>query len=165
VSEIEVKLQEVSDENVVPYGTLIDASGKTPSFNSDVFSYWDALNEVDSSGRVSFGMVESYPGPIVAVNLERHSLTSETLVPIDADIVLIVGKKTDGDVADLASVSALRIPQGKAVTLHAGTWHYVPLVRERTGRTMIVFRSGTPNDDLLVDDFKETRDQIIRVVE
>lgn len=165
MSEIEVKLQEVDAENLRPYGSLIDPTGKKADFASEVFSYWDALGAVDAAGRISFGMVESYPGPMVAVNLERHSLTAETLVPVDTDIVLVVGAPTSDDKADLSSVGAFRVPKGKAVTLRPGTWHYVPLVRGQVGKTMIVFRAGTPNDDLLVDDFQKDSGRTIRIVE
>lgn len=164
MSEIQVKVQEVTEENIRPYGTLIDTNGKKADFVSEAFSYWDALEVVETAERISFGIVESYPGPMAAVNLERHSMTSETLIPLDVDIVLVVGVPTNGGRADTTSVDAFRIPRGKAVTLGVGTWHYVPLVRDRPGKTMVVFRAGTPSDDLLVDDFEETRGEVIRVL-
>lgn len=164
MSDIEVKVTEATDETISPYGRLIDITGKKPTFDSEVFRYWDAVGEVDCAGKVSFGVVESYPGVMEAVNLERHAMTSETLIPTETDIVLVVGAATDDEQADLSKVAAFRIPVGKAVTLRPGTWHYVPLVEEGAGKTIVVFRAGTPDSDLLVDEFKETRGQTIRVV-
>ena len=94
MSEIRVEVQEVTEENLGPYGTLIDTNGRKANFVSEVFSYWDALEVVEVAGGVSFGIVESYPGPMTAVNLERHTKTGETLIPLDVDIVLVVGVPT-----------------------------------------------------------------------
>ncbi|HUX22759.1 MAG TPA: ureidoglycolate lyase [Spirochaetia bacterium] len=162
MNEIEVATQEISKKNIRAFGSLIEIEGKSANFASGVFSYWDALDVVETSGQVSFGMVESYPGPLVAVNLERHTRTAETLIPMDGDITLILGKATSGTTADLESVAAFRVPLGKAVTLKPGTWHYVPLSGDKVVKTMVVFRAGTPDDDLLVDDFEQTRHLIIR---
>lgn len=163
MNEIEVQLNEISQENIADYGTLIDSEGRQADFSSKVFSYWDRLDAVAVEGRMSFGVLESYPGPLVAVNMERHTRTTETIIPLDGEIILVLCPPTEEARADLDSVAAFRIPAGKAVTLKAGTWHYVPLVADRTVKTMIVFRAGTPNEDLFVDEIEQERHQVVRV--
>lgn len=164
MGDFEVKLQTISGDNFAAYGSLIETNGRAASFSSEVFSYWDALNAVAFDGSVSFGILESYPGPSVAVNLERHVRTSETLVPLDGEVVLVVGQPTSGETADLRTVAAFRISQGRAATLNPGVWHYVPLAVDKTSRTMVVFRLGTPEEDLLVDEIEATRGKTIRVI-
>lgn len=163
MNEIEVSLNEISRENIADYGTLIDTGDRPADFSSEVFSYWDGLDAITAEGRVSFGILESYPGPLVAVNMERHTRTTETIIPLDGDIILVLCRPTDEARADLDSAAAFRIPAGKAVTLKTGTWHYVPLVADRPVKAMIVFRAGTPNDDLFVDEIEREGRRVIRV--
>lgn len=163
MNDLFIPLKDVGHENIAPYGALIDTEVRRPDASSAIFDYWDRLGEVDAAGRVSFGVVRSHPGPLVVVNLERHAKTSETLIPMDGEIVLVVAAVTTSDSADLGSLSAFRVPQGYAVTLRPGTWHYVPLNERQEVKTMVVFRSGTSHDDLLVDDFLHERDTRVTV--
>lgn len=163
MNEIEAPLNEISSENITDYGTLIDTAERRANFSSKVFSYWDRLDAVATEGQISFGILESYPGPLVAVNMERHTRTTETIIPLDGEIILVLCPPSDEARADLDSVAAFRIPAGKAVTLKPGTWHYVPMVAERTVKTMIVFRAGTPDEDLFVDEIEQERHRTVRV--
>ena len=163
MEEVAVFVKDVTLENFAAYGNLIDSANKTADAASAVFDYWDGLGEVKAEGKVSFGMVRSHPGPLVATNLERHLKTSETLIPMTGEITLVVAAATESAAADLSSAAAFKVPQGKAVTLKPGTWHYVPMHADKEVKTMVVFRAGTPGDDLLVDDFSKNRGVVVRV--
>jgi ureidoglycolate lyase len=163
MTEMRIAIEEANQEKVKPYGNLIDTEKAVPNAHGAVFDYWDGLGEMEIEGKISFGMVQSHPGPLVATNLERHLKTSEGLIPITGDIVLVVGAATSNGHADLSTVKAFRIPQGKAILLHPGTWHYVPLNQAQEVKTMVVFRFGTAQNDLHVDDFSKERNVTIQI--
>lgn len=145
-----ISAEPVSSTNITPYGELFNTDTAQPAFDSDIFSFWNdaSVGDVDAAP-VSFGMVVTKPGAPRVPALERHLRTTETLVPIDADITLVLGVPTEGPLPDPTTVRALRVPRGAGVTLHKGTWHYVPLIAEnKPARTLVVFRQGTPADDL-----------------
>jgi len=146
-----LSVQNATADNLADYGEFIDLAGKEPAFDSEVFSFWNDLAVGDTGPAVSFGMVNTKPGEMVASMLERHVQTTETLVALDADIVLVLSKPTLGSRPDLGSAAAFRVPQGSGVTLKRGTWHFVPLIPDnRAARTLVVFRQGTPAEDLEV---------------
>lgn len=153
-----------SDSALAPYGEFMTPLGKDPAFDSEVFSFWNDISVGEVNGAVSFGMVETKPGDPVAPMLERHLQTTESLVALDSDIILVLAEPTEGDVPNLENVAAFRVPRGFGVTLKAGTWHYVPLITgDIPARTLVVFRQGTPAEDLEVYDLKAKQDVTIRV--
>lgn len=162
-NEVIVFVKDVTQENFAIYGNLIDSANKTSDVASEVFDYWDGLGEVDTEGKVAFGMVSSHPGPLIVTNLERHLKTSETLIPMTGEIVLVVAAATESVTANLSSIAAFRVSQGKAVTLKRGTWHYVPINADQEVKTMVVFRAGTADDDLFVDDFNKNHGVVVKV--
>lgn len=151
-----VRAQTVTGEGIRPYGELIENAGREPAFDSEVFSFWNDISVGDVGGPVSFGMVNTKPGEMVAPMLERHLRTTESLVALDADIVLVLGEPTDGESPNLEKVAAFRVPKGSGVTLKKGTWHYIPLVPDKVpARTLVVFRQGTPAEDLEIYQLQE----------
>ncbi len=163
-----VRAQLATAENIARYGTLIAPDGVAPAFDSPVFSFWNDLSTGEMEGTVSFGMVLTKPGGLTAPMLERHLETTETIVPMEEEIVLLLAEPcrnpAEGDWPDLDTLAALRFPPGSAVTLKKGTWHYVPLVPSgKPARTLIVFRQGTPGEDLEVRPLQEEKDITIEV--
>lgn len=159
-----IQAQQATEQNVLAYGELINPVGKDPAFDSEVFSFWNDLSVGDVGGPVSFGMVVTKPGDPVAPMLERHVQTTETLVALDADIVLVLAEPTEGSAPDLENAAAFRVPQGCGITLKRGTWHYVPLLTSnKEARTLVVFRQGTPAEDLEVYELEPNQDVTIHV--
>lgn len=170
MSEQILTVHDATAEALQPYGTLIDPEGVEPAFDSPVFSFWNDLSLGEMDRTVTFGMVQTKPGEMVAPMLERHLKTTETLVPMEEEIILVLAEPhdspSDGDWPVLETAAAFRVKPGTAVTLKKGTWHYVPLVPGRKqARTLIVFRQGTPSEDLEVRELQEKKGVTIRVAE
>ena len=153
----ELKVQQASPEALRGIGELLDPTGATPAADSEVFSFWNDLSVGAFNGPVSFGMVNTKTADLTVPALERHTETTETLVPLDSDIVLVLGPPTNGpDLPNQAEMVAIRVPQGQGVTLNKGAWHFIPL--SATGqpcRTLIAFRQGTPTNDLEVKELEK----------
>lgn len=166
MTEKRVTIEKATDAAIAPYGDLVEIAGVSPDFDSDVFSFWNDVSVGSFDGGVSFGMVNTKPGDMVAPMLERHVKTTETLIALDAEIVLVLGEPTGGDVPNLENVKAFSVAQGSGVTLERGTWHYVPLVpSEVEARTLVVFRQGTPGDDLQIHQLAEVDGVTVRAVQ
>jgi ureidoglycolate lyase len=150
--------------NVAAYGELIAIEGVEAMADLDAFAFWNDLSLGDFEGTVTFGMVHTKPGEMKVPLLERHVRTSETLIPLDEDIVLALAEPTAGDLPDLANAAAFLIPRGQAITLKPGTWHYIPMVPSgAAARTMVVFRKGTPSEDLEVKELEPELGTTIQV--
>ncbi len=170
MAEKTVKIQKATADALHSYGDFISSTGGEPAFDSEVFSFWNDLALGEFDGTESFGMVLTKTGEMTAPMLERHLQTTETLVPLQEEIVLVLAKPSadprEDDWPDLDTLAAFRIPTGTAVTLKKGTWHYIPLVPGKSpARTLVVFRQGTPAEDLEVRQLQEEKDTVIRVVD
>jgi len=158
-----LKLQEITPENIAGYGTLIDAGIAEPLADTPLFKYWNDLSVASLDGGVCFGVVETRPSSLACTAFERHVKTSETLIPMNGDVVLVMGKPTPGDYPDPKTVAAFRLPQGKAVTLDPGTWHFAPLAAGKPVKSMVVFKQGTPDNDLLVREMDQDKNITFQV--
>ena len=145
-----ITAEEMTADSIAPYGELFNNHDVEPAFDSQVFCFWNDVSVGDvGNAPVSFVMVQTKPGPLHVPALERHVHTTETLVPLDSDVFLVLGTPTAGPTPDADTVKAFRLPRGMGVTLKKGTWHNVPLIRETNpAHTLVVFRQGTPTDDL-----------------
>jgi ureidoglycolate hydrolase len=147
MTRAELRITMATTDNVGPYGGLVDSTSRSADFVSDAFSYWDAL-AVEAAGRgLSVGMVEARPSDLVGREFERHLETAELLVPLDGDVVLVLGAPTGGPLPDPARFAAIRLPRGQAVLLHPGTWHYAPLSESGVVHVLVAFASGTSDSD------------------
>ncbi|MFW5695093.1 MAG: ureidoglycolate lyase [Alkalispirochaeta sp.] len=159
--EKKLSIEEATASSLEKYGELLTNADTAPAADNDVFAFWNDVSVGDFEGAASFGMVHTKPGDLRVPMLERHVRTTETLVPLDEDIVLVLAEPSSGELPDLETARAFKIPRGAGITLKRGTWHYVPLVPSKIdARTLVVFRQGTPAEDLevrqLADEFGTT---------
>jgi ureidoglycolate lyase len=152
-------------QSVAPYGELIDIEGVEATADMDAFAFWNDLSLGEFQGTVTFGMVKTKPGKMTVPLLERHVQTSETLIPLDEDIVLALAEPTGDVLPDLGTAAAFLIPRGQAITLKQGTWHYIPMVPSgAAARTLVVFRKDTPSEDLEVKELAPELGTTLRVM-
>lgn len=123
-----------------------------PAFEGSEFNFWNKLAILDHNS-VSVGIVQCFPqGEMVSTTFEQHARTTETLIPADGDVVLVLAEpdKKDTKQIDLDTVKAFRLKAGDAVVLHRNTWHFAPLVKERPVKTWVIFEEDTPDNDLFM---------------
>jgi len=109
--------------------------------------------------------VRSYPrSRHLCPSLERHGDTSETLIPVNGDIVVVcaLSKKDEACRVDRDTVKALWVRRGEALILHPGVWHYAPMVRDVSVDTFVLFRKNTLRDDLIKEEIEEKLDMEVR---
>ena len=65
--------------------------------------------------------------------LEFHAATGEGILPLGADIVLLLAKACASDPPAKKDVLAFGVPGDSVVCLPKGTWHWAPAVKEGDG--------------------------------
>lgn len=90
--------------------------------------------------------------------LERHSRTSELLIPADGDIIVAVSPPT----AQLAGCqAAIRVRLGQALMLNPGVWHSVAFPFAETATYWWLHRRGTGATDVAFADLPEPEGLIL----
>lgn len=161
-----LRIEDATGSSVAAYGEFLTNAGKEPAADNETFAFWNDVSVGNFDGAASFGMVHTKPGEMLVPMLERHVRTTETLVPLDEDIVLVLAEPTTGDLPDLETARAFKVPRGAGITLKQGTWHYIPMVPAKVdARTLVVFRQGTPAEDLEVKQLADELSTTIRVAQ
>ena len=157
-------IKEITAENVAPYGTLVTRSAAEPAFSSDEFDFWNELAVDETFGALSVGMVEARAQELTASTFERHAGTSELLAPLDGDVIIVLGEPTSGG-PDVEKFEAFRLRAGSAILLGIGTWHFAPMTRDGTVAVLVVFRKGTPDNDMEIHRIDEELGAEFHIIE
>jgi ureidoglycolate hydrolase len=150
----ELELNRVTKENFSDFGIYLEEPEGTPDYSDSLFDWWNACAEAETGGDISFGFVLAKPcqEPVQEI-FEQHRGTPEVLIPLDRDIIIIVGKpKAFEGIPEKENFRAFTIPKGTAVILSKGVWHYAPAVVSDPARIMVIFKKGTSEKDKLVKD-------------
>ncbi len=151
-----IKAEELTDQSFAPYGTILNADRVTPKIKEEIFTFWDGLAELDIKGKTTVALLEVYPREPKFSKLERHARTEEVFFALDRDVIALVGGPTpSADLPDLRTVKAFRLEAGKGVFLREGVWHWIPHPLGGKARLIVIFRKGTPEEDLDIKDVKE----------
>ena len=161
----EIALKKINKENFRDYGTYIDESDIAPSYSDSAFDWWNAVGIIDIDGKTSVGVVRPNFNPDFSEQVfEAHNQTPEVLVPIDDDVIVLVGKKTafDHGMPAMEDFEAFLLPKGMAVSLNTGIWHHAPMTLSSSVKTLVLFKENTSFEDTIVKDLKE-QELVIKV--
>jgi ureidoglycolate hydrolase len=135
----EIALKKINKDNFRDYGTYIDESGIAPTYSDPAFDWWNALSILQIEGNTSLGIVRPNYNPEFSEQVfEQHNHTPEVLVPIDDDVIVLVGKTTafDHDMPLVEDFEAFLVPKGMAVSLNPGVWHHAPMTLSGPVKTL-----------------------------
>lgn len=142
----------ISDTNIAGYGRYVRTEQQKPAAELTEFAFWNKLALVNHAS-TSIGLVYVHQQPeAVSTTFEQHLNTTETLIPADGDVVLVLAKPlaTDTRQIDLTTVRALRLAAGDAVVLDAGVWHFAPHPIGGSVKVWVIFQEDTPDNDLFM---------------
>src|SRR3954452_15327175 len=117
----EIPLKKINKENFRDYGTYLDESDITPTYSDSAFNWWNAVGIIDIEGEISVGVVRPNFNPEFSEQVfEAHNHTPEVLVPIDDNVIVLVGNKSafDGGMPSREDFEAFLLPKGMAVSLN-----------------------------------------------
>jgi len=147
-----IKMSKLSDAEIKKYGEIVDVENINPNYKCDSFSFWENLSVIKHEF-CSMCMVQSYLREKNKNTIfENHNDTTETIVPLNGDIVLLLGKslEKDKEKLNLNSIIAFKLESGKAFILGKNIWHYAPISINKDVKILILFEKDTPNKDTIL---------------
>jgi ureidoglycolate lyase len=128
----DMRLCELTDANFRTVGTCHDmlhpewekiGDGKAVDFYRDILSL-----RLGKDASASFSLCHALSREPLVDAVEYHTSTEEAILPLDADIVMVLAPATPGGSVPLEKMKAYRIPRGTMIILKAGVWHSGPHV-------------------------------------
>lgn len=157
-------VQDLRSEAFAPYGTVLDPERAAPKMRQEIFTFWDALAEMRIAGKTTVALLEVVARGPEFSKLERHVRTEEVFFALDGPVVVLVGAPSPrAALPDPATVKAFRLPAGKGVFLREGCWHWIPFPLQARSRLLVIFRAGTPDEDLDIQDLQEAQGISFRI--
>ena len=157
-------VQDLQAETFAPYGTVLDPELAAPKICEEFFTFWDALAEMQIEGKTTVALLEVVARSPEFSNLERHARTEEVFIALDGSVIFPVGAPSPGAaLPDPATVKAFRLPAGKGVLLRKGCWHWIPFPLHARARLLVIFRAGTPDEDLDIQDLQAAKGILFRI--
>jgi ureidoglycolate hydrolase len=151
----EIQLKKITKSNFEHYGSYFDENGTDPTYSDKYFDWWNAVGIIQIEGRSSLGIVRPKSNPFFSEQVfEQHNNTPEVLIPLDEDVIILLGKASAFDTAvpSKDSFEAFLVPKGTAVSLNPGVWHHAPMVMSQYSRVMVLFKENTSFEDSIVKD-------------
>jgi ureidoglycolate hydrolase len=168
MKDLKIRLKDYGEFDFAEYGRIVTVGERKPDGEGKDFLFWGNLEELQC-GIVSIGIVESVPQEVlVCPSLEKHDGTTETLIPVDGDIILVLAlSRTDNpESVDRESVRAVLVRQGDALTLLPSVWHYAPMVRgDHEVKTYVLFKKDTLAKDLSKVEYEREEQIRVEIVE
>lgn len=125
--EWNIAVDELTEEVFAPYGRIVEAPSASAPRSGEGWECWYGFQSLDNSLPINLGVVVSRVRPIVVEDMERHVHTFELLYPHGEDLIQPLALPLEMDNPDAkpdpATVRAFRIPVGKGIIMHPGTWH------------------------------------------
>jgi ureidoglycolate lyase len=128
------------------FGDVIEAGSAFDVINSGTTQQFNKLTDVDVStdgGRtqVSVYRVVPYELPLTIKMLERHPLSSQLFMPLNAAPFLVV-VAPPGERVERASVRAFVTNGAQGVNYRRGTWHHPVIALRNPSEFLVVDRVG-----------------------
>lgn len=127
--EYVVAAEELTEENIAPYGRAISVPvNQSPRTGPD-WDCWFGLGEM-SLGKGQVGIVTTRPAGGLVAKMERHP-TTEFLLPITGPVIQALGLPGNfydhTEDPDASQVRAFIIYPGQAIIMAPATWHWAAI--------------------------------------
>ena len=153
-----LEVKKINKDDFSQFGSVFSIDNKKPNHQEKDYDWWPDLvflNKIDQPYGVGMSIVRKHAPSLRSA--ERHMKTQEFCMSLDGDIIIVVGPANYPNeptrLPKLTQFAAFLIPEGEAVVLDPGIWHWVPFPIEKQTRFFVVFASGTSQNDLHISDF------------
>lgn len=150
---IKINSKPITEDNFKKFGRVVKPPKGDPTAEAADFKFWSDIANYEIDGSTEIGICKVYKQPKNIINgMERHLLTPEILIPIDAPFVLPLLK--DGETEEQSE--AFQVDIGEAVVIDKAVWHgaCLPIGKEESSY-FVIFRKGTPKEDVYKIEIKE----------
>ncbi|MFW6237627.1 MAG: ureidoglycolate lyase [Bacillota bacterium] len=157
-----LEVEKITAEKFADYGTLVTMQDNQPNedLEADIFTLYSHLASHNFESEIIFNLLEVIDREKTFSSLERHVETKEYFMALDRDVVVLVGKPDNSkDYPEADTVRAFHLSAGEGILMDEGTWHWIPYpLNAETANMLVVFKKGTLEDDLVVEDLCELED-------
>jgi len=165
---IKIKVEELTGESFSPYGKIIDMPDTKPDiFNGDL-DLWCGIDEVKiDKGVTQFCWLNvKFQRPFVCNNFECHINTSEAMIPVSGQSVVAVALPSNNSASlnlpNLKSIKAFFIDGSKGFNFKPRVWHWLPYPISKKANFILLFKKGTPEEDLQIVDLNKKFDLSVK---
>ncbi len=147
-----LSVEEISESSFAGYGRYVRTGQQEPAAKLIEFSFWNKLSVLNHTS-TSIGLVEVHKQTeAVSTIFEQHVRTTETLIPADGEVILVLAKPMADDEKqiDFDTVRAFRVQAGDAVVLDRAVWHFAPHPVDGSVKIWVIFEEDTPDNDLFM---------------
>lgn len=154
-----MKAKELSLNEFEKYGSFakmidpenISVGPEVHEFFCDQLVYYTA-----SAAPVGISTSHVMKRPVVIDKTEIHRQCGEVVLPLDGDIYIHVGPRSDIDAPPFDKFEIFRVPIGTAVLLKPGTWHFAAFpVEKETVSVLVLLPERTYANDCIVVEIPE----------
>lgn len=150
---ITINSKPITEENFKKFGRVVKPPKGEPTAQAADFRFWSDIANYEIYGSTEIGICTVYKQPKNIINgMERHLNTPEILIPIDAPFVLPLLKEGESE----EQAESFQVDIGEAVLIDKAVWHgaCLPVGKEESSY-FVIFRKGTPNEDVYKKEIKE----------
>ncbi len=136
----------ITENNFSKFGDVVKSPEGIPTSQASDYKFWSDIVHYNIIGETEIGICEVYKQSKNEISgMERHLLTPEILIPIDAPFILPV--LLEGNVEK--ETEAFVVHPGEAVVIKNAVWHgaCLPVGKDKSSY-FVIFRKGTPHEDV-----------------
>lgn len=169
MNTIELKIKKINENSFKKYGKVLDIPKNKPTHSDKCFDIWMGFEDIftkNNKSKFSWFKVK-YRNDFGCINIERHLNTSEALIPIKGQSIIIVGLpgiKGSGEIVEKDSLRAFYIDGTKGINLKPGIWHWIPYPLDNEADFLLIFADKTDKDDCEIIDLKEKMGIELKIV-
>ena len=105
---------------------------------------------------VSYSVCEVCENPECLTALEFHDYCEELIMPLDSDVIMVVGPAVGGTECPVDELRAFLIPCGTYVKVYCGVWHGIPFkLSKDTSHILCALPERTYRKDCIEVDLRE----------
>ncbi|MBN2395938.1 MAG: ureidoglycolate lyase [Candidatus Atribacteria bacterium] len=163
---VEIKVEALNRESFKHYGDILDMPDSKPDCSNDDLNLWCGISEVKIDQGISqFCWLDvKSKRSFECNNFERHQNTSEAMIPVSGQSIVLVANNSASNLPVRDSVKAFFIDGTKGFNFKPNVWHWLPYPLSSKASFILVFKKGTPDEDLHVIDLNEKLDLSIKII-
>ena len=151
----ELAMVEWSDEALSGCGLNLVPKQIESVADGQEFAYESLSDKVSLGNLSSAGFLVCARRDMILSKMERHTETMEMLVSLKGDSVICLA--LPGAKPKPETIKAVRFPQGKALAMYPGIWHWIPYpLQDEPSRCLVVFKERTGENDLELSELNES---------
>jgi len=138
------------------WGQVVELPKGEPMFQSEILSYWDGIASLQIDGEAGLGWFELIRRPFQGTEVECHWSTQEALLCFKGAAICLVGEPVESQRITPASFCPFLVEEGQGFIFSPGTWHALPYPLTESAVFWVIFKKGTPQQDLHVLNLEES---------